>query len=245
MTSLAELRQIEQQRMSEEQEAVIREAELLRQAREAAEAAARQQAEAAIREQHERALALERARFEAEREARLRVEAAERAERERQQQALERERELQELEVRRMEVEKKRPRWMVAVTILAVAAACVLAVFTVQALAASEQANDARTAAEHLNEQKAEEARQMRAALDRLESNLHELDGQLVAALDRVDKLQDQAELERAAAEIKRLREQRVRDAHRKAELLRLRLLQQRLHGVHQVCASAVCKDTK
>jgi len=245
MTSLAELKSIEQQRLADERAAVIRADELRLQAMLDAEREAREAREEAERAAYDRQLALERARVDAEREARLRVEAAEAAERARQQAVLEQERAQQEMELRRAEVAKKRPTWMLVVTALALVAACVLVVFTVEALGASDQANQARIEAENRAKAKDEETARMRAELDKLEASLEVLDGQVSSAMDRVIAAQGKAATDAAAAELRRLRQERADQARRAEELRRKRLLQLRLQGVQTVCGQAVCKDTK
>jgi len=114
--SLRELRQIEENRVAEEEQAA-RSAEEARQAAQAAaERRRREEEEAKVRAERDAQLAIETARENAEREARMRVESAEATERQRQQAALEQQRLQQEMELRRAEVAKKRPTWMLAVT---------------------------------------------------------------------------------------------------------------------------------
>src|SRR5262245_40732498 len=123
LTSLSELREIEQQRIADEHAAIERERAAEREARRAAEQA-RSDAEAArIGAGRDERLRIEQARVDAEREARLRVEASDAAERTRYQAALEQRRLEEEMQLRRAEILQKRPRWMVAVTALAVVAA--------------------------------------------------------------------------------------------------------------------------
>src|SRR5215211_8361981 len=75
--SLRELRQIEENRVQEEEQAVRSADAARRQAAEDAERRRRDAEEAKIREERDAALAIETARENAEREARMRVESAE------------------------------------------------------------------------------------------------------------------------------------------------------------------------
>src|SRR6187549_3033410 len=137
--SLRELRQIEENRVQEEEHAVRSAEETRRAAAEAAERARHEAEQAKIREERDAALAIETARENAEREARMRVESAEATERQRQQAALEQQRLQQEMELRRAEIAKKRPTWMLAVTALALVAAVGLVFFAIQRMRASEE----------------------------------------------------------------------------------------------------------
>jgi hypothetical protein len=209
MSSLQELKAIEQQRLADERSAIARADELRIQALVDAERKAREEIELKARAEHEAKLAIERARFEAEREARLRVEAAEQAERARQMMALEQERTQQEMALRRAEVAKKRPTWMVAVTGLALLLVCVLVVFTVQAVAASNESDKARIESERLAEIKRLEVVAMRAELDKIETNLGVLDGKVQQALLRLEKAKTEADRIAAAADFKRLQREK------------------------------------
>jgi hypothetical protein len=169
MSSLQELKAIEQQRLADERAVVVRTEEMRIQALADAERKACEEIAAKARAEHEATLAIERARADAEREARLRVEAAEQAERARQMMALEQERTQQEMELRRAEVKQKRPTWMVAVTGLALVLACVLVVFTAKAIASSNESDQARIEADRQADQAARSSDAERARPDRSE----------------------------------------------------------------------------
>src|SRR3954469_16021543 len=147
MTSLAELRAIEHERIASERAAVVAEAEA--RTRAAADAAAREQAaaEAKVAAERAEAIRIAKEREDAERAARMHVEAAEAAERARLAAALEQERTAQEMELRRAEIAQKRPRWMVAVTISAVLAAGALTWFGFDRYAQAQQAQASEQAA--------------------------------------------------------------------------------------------------
>lgn len=248
MTSLAELKSIEQQRIADERAAIQQAVEQRAAAKLEAERHAREQIEAAQRAEHERALAIEQAKVAAEREARLRVEAAEAAERARQQIALEQERSQQEMELRKAEVAKKRPTWMVAVTGLALALAVVLVVFTVKALAASDEANQAQIIAERDARQAEEEAAKMRAELDKMSVALADLDGKVKVAIEDVIKAEGKAATDAAAARLKKLRAEQIAQQQAMDEYRRKQELKKRLDGTKniKICDSgAICRDTK
>src|SRR5450755_4518681 len=146
--SLRELRQIEESRV-EEEDAAVRTAEESRvRAREDAERKVREAEEAKIREERDHHRSIEESRATAEREARMRVESTEAGERQRNQAALEQQRLAQEMELRRAEVAKKRPTWMLAVTGLAVVMAVVLIFFAIQKMSQSDTDNKRAAEAE-------------------------------------------------------------------------------------------------
>ncbi len=146
--SLRELRQIEENRVSEEEQAV-RSAEQARiAAAQAEERRIRDEADAKARAERDEQLRIEQAREGAEREARMRVEAGEAAERQRSQAALEQQRLNQEMDLRRAHVAKTRPTWMLAVTGIAVIGAIGLIFFAVNAMNDRRNADDQKVQAE-------------------------------------------------------------------------------------------------
>src|ERR1043165_6694562 len=136
--SLRELRQIEENRVQEEAHAVKSAEEARIRAKEEAERRKREEEEAKIQAERDHQRQIEEARVAAEREARMRVEAGEAAERQRHQAALEQSRLQQEMELRRAEVAKKRPTWMLAVTGIALVGAVGLIFFAVNRMRESE-----------------------------------------------------------------------------------------------------------
>jgi len=136
--SLRELRQIEESRVQEEESAVRSADEARMRAQQDAERRVREAEEAKIREERDHQRSIEEARLGAEREARMRVESTEAAERQRHQAALEQQRLAQEMEIRRAEVAKKRPTWMLVVTGLALVAAVALIFFAINKMNQSE-----------------------------------------------------------------------------------------------------------
>jgi len=200
MTSLHELRAIEQQRIADERAAVARARDEEAAAAKAAEQA-RVDAEAA-REKAERdeRLRIEEARVAAEREARLRVEAAEVAERARHAALLEQDRLAQEMELRRAEVAKKRPTWMVAVTGIALAAGIGFAVFAVDRAHQADAAVEAKNRADADVAQAKADAAAAVARLDAMQRDLDELDGKVKQAQHALDVAKSEAERKQAQA---------------------------------------------
>jgi colicin import membrane protein len=244
MTSLAELKNIEQQRLADERAAVIRADELRKHAAAEAERTAREESERKLREEREAAIAIEQAKVAAERELRLRVEQAEQAERARQMMALEQERQQQEMELRRAEVAKKRPKWMMAVTGLALALAAVLVVFTVKAIASSDEALTAKEQSDLVAKKASDEAEKMRAELDKLETDLRALDGNLKVALDKVAIAQTKAEADAAAKEVKRIAKEKADANAAAAAIRRKQELDKRMGGAGPVCTgSSICRE--
>ena len=244
MTSLAELKSIEQQRMADERASVIRADEIRRHAAAEVERTAREEAERKVREERESLLAIEQAKVTAERELRLRFEQAEQAERARQQIALEQERHQQEMALRKAEVAKKRPKWMMAVTGLALSLAAVLVAMTINAIGHSDDAEEAKTRSDAVAANARLEADKMRDELNRLESNLHDLDGKVDLAIQRVAAAQTAAEARAAGDEVKRLARDRAAANAAAADFRRKEELRKRMEGVKNVCTGdSICRD--
>jgi hypothetical protein len=185
MTSLAELRAIEEERIAAERAAITAEVEGRKRALIEAEQRAKDAAEAKLAAERAEEIRIAREREHAERQARMHVEAVEAAERARLAAALEQERTAQELDLRRQEVAKKRPTWMVAVTIGAVLAAGALTWFGLGRLQQAEAANEQ----ERIALQQADAARRER---DEAVAKMNEMDGELALLSQRVDKAMDQ-----------------------------------------------------
>jgi hypothetical protein len=242
MSSLAELRAIEEERIAQERAAVLAEAEAKRRAIEEAEAKRVADEAARVAAEREAAIALERAREAAEREARMKVEAAEATERARLVAALEHERLAGELELRRAEVAKKRPTWMVAVTAAAVLATGGFAWFAIDQMKASEAAVAGKVAADKARDnahRKVEEA----------EQELRIAQNELVALGGRMDKavvdldIAKTAEQRRAAeANLRELRRQQADAEKRRQDAIKAREDQIRKDGlrIKQECLDGV-----
>lgn len=208
MTSLAELRAIEQERVAAERAAVVAEADARRRAIEDAEARIKAEAEAKVAAERAEAIRIAKEREDAERAARMQVEAVEAAERARLQAALEQERMAQEIDLRKAEVAKKRPTWMVAVTIGAVLAAGALTWFGFDRYRQAQEAQVSEEAAKReklVAEKEAEEARQQ---LEQLQGELADLDKKVGHAIDQVVAATTAAERDAARKNLERLRKQ-------------------------------------
>jgi len=196
MSSLSELKAIHHERIADEQASFERARIAEFEARRAAEEAVRAAAEAKLREERDAQIRIEEARVAAEREARMKVEAAEAAERARYAAELEQQRQFQEAELRRAEIAKKRPRWMIAVTGVAVAAGLALGYMAIQSAHEAELAAEQQKAAEHDKQVAKEQAAQARVELAELEKSLDgstakldELTRALTAAQNDADRL--------------------------------------------------------
>jgi hypothetical protein len=195
ITSLSELRAIEQQRIADERAAIetTRLAEI--EVRRAALQATVDAQERRLREEREAQMRIEIARAEAERDARLRVEATEAAERTRLAAQLEERRLSEEMDIKRAEVAKKRPTWMIAVTVVAALAAVGLTWFAIERSQQMAAAEEARHRAEHdkdIAKQKLREAQERLAALqgdvDRIDADISRLTKQLTDAQSADDR---------------------------------------------------------
>jgi colicin import membrane protein len=230
--SLRELRQIEENRVQEE-EAAVRTAEEQRlAAQQAAERRRREEEDARVRAERDALLQIETARENAEREARMRVESAEATERARQNAALEQQRLQQEMELRRAEVAKKRPTWMLAVTGLALVAAVVLVFFAVKAMNQSDVDNKAKTEAEAVAEQAKKDAREAQEAVDKLQKDLGDLQTRVDVAVDNVVSAQNDADRASAKAKLDALKREKYEMEQRIAEAKAKAARAERLKGV-------------
>jgi hypothetical protein len=145
--SLAELRAIELQRQTDEQAAAEAAVQARRREREAAAQAARDAEAARLAAERDAQVAAEQARAAAEREARLQIESIEAAERARRLIALEEQRMAAELAVRREAALRQRPRGLLALSAVALAAAAGLGWLALDQARTATAARDARTRA--------------------------------------------------------------------------------------------------
>jgi hypothetical protein len=198
LINLSELRAIAQQRIDEERTAIERANEAEKQAKLAAERAVREAAEARVAAERAERVRIEQARADAEREMRLRVEAAEAAERARHLAALEQQRMAQEMEIRRAEVLQKRPRWMIAVTAVAAAAAVALSLFAIDRSHQAEAAEQGTQVAIAEKEKAQHEAQEAAKKLEAMRGELAELDGRVGAATHALEVAQNEADIKKA-----------------------------------------------
>jgi len=226
LTSLNELRAIEQQRLAEEHAAVEAALKAKRDAREAAERHAREAEAARVAAERDARVAAEQARAEAERQARLHIEATEAAERARQLMALEQRRFDEELELRREVARRQRPRWMIALTGIAVTAALGLAGFAIERQHESNVARQEQARADNARIAAEDEMRRIQAELDQMDRQVHELEANVNAAIERVRLAQTEAtrkaeednlrQLQRHEADLREQRRQREEERKRK-----------------------------
>jgi len=233
MTSLHELRAIEQQRIADERAAVDRAREA-----EAAAATAAEQARIAAEAARDRAeredrLRIEQARADAEREARMRVQAAEASERARHAAQLEQDRLAQEIELRRAEVAKKRPTWMVAVTGVALAAGIAFAWFAVDRMHQADAAVAAKNRADADVAQAKADAAAAVAKLDAMQHDLDVLDGKVKDAQHALDVARTEAERKQAQALLDEANRKARAIKDRQAQIQRDKDAAERKAGIH------------
>jgi hypothetical protein len=224
LASLSELRAIEHQRVSEEHAMIQRVAEARAREHEDAERRVRDAEAARHAAEHEAKVAVERAREQAEREARMYVEATEAAERARHMVALEAERVASEQQLRREVALRQRPRWMIALTVAAVAAAVALGVFAVDRLRESDAAQAKAQASDRIRQQAVSEANAAREQLEKLSKELAELDQRVQQAIDQVVVAQNDADRKAARDRLNALQRDQAeaRERFNKAEQVRL-----------------------
>ena len=207
--SLRELRQIEENRVQEEEHAVRSAEEARATAAQEAERRRREAEEAKARAERDEFLRIEQARENAEREARMRVESAEAAERQRVQAALEQQRLQQEMELRRAEVAKKRPTWMLVVTGFAIVGTIAAGIFAVHLIGSSAADRAAKETAERARDQAVQEAKEAQDKVEKLSNDLADLDKKVNSAVNGVVAAQNDADRKAAAANLATLQQQK------------------------------------
>jgi len=222
MSSLAELREIEQERIRAERAALAAAEETRQRDAVLAEQRLRDQEARRVQAERDAVLALEQARTDAEREVRLRAESAEAAERARHQAMLDERRLTQELELRRAEVARKRPTWMVAITAFALVASVASSAFAIDRQRAMDDAVAAKRGSERDRQLARDDAREARQQLEAVQASLRTLDARVMAALGDVKNAQDAKDLAAADARLRRLaadnaaEQRRIDDLRRK-----------------------------
>jgi hypothetical protein len=236
--SLRELRQIEESRVQEEEHAVRSAEEERRIAREAAEAKVRDAEESKIREERDHQRSIEESRVAAEREARMRVEAGEAAERQRNQAALEQQRLQQEMELRRAEVAKKRPTWMLAVTGFAIVAAIGLIFFAIQRKNAADEADKQAEIDRRAKEVAVKVAAEAQEKVEKIQHDLDDLTDKITNAVDAVATAQNDADRSSARQKLAQLQKEQMEMRQRAADAKAAAAKAERARGVH---TSAEC----
>lgn len=233
ITSLSELRAIEQQRIADERAAIDRARADELEAKRAAEQAIRDAEERRLREEREAVMRIEQARLDAEREARMRFEAADAAERARLQAVLEQQRMQEENELRRAEIAKQRPAWMLAVTAIALVATIGLGWYAIDRAQERDAAEAQRLAAVREKEDAQRQAMEARQQLDRLATQMDELDAQVAQAEKILLAAQTKADRDAAAAAINETNRQRAAIKRAQAEAEQKRIDAERKGGYH------------
>jgi len=231
--SLRELREIEENRVQEEDAAVRAKEEARVRAQQAEEARRRAEEEARIQAERDHQRSIEEARLGAEREARMRVEAAEAAERARQQAALEQQRLHQEMEIRRAEVAKKRPTWMLVVTGLAVLGIVVAAVVGYNAYTSSQDDRQKADQAEREKEEYAQQVKKLQADVEKATHDLDDISTRVDKAVADVSTAQDAAALKAAQQRLAELNKEKAEMSARLAAAKAAAEKAERAKGVH------------
>ena len=230
--SLRELRQIEENRVQEEENAVRSAEEARVRAQQEAERRRREEEEARINAERDHQRSIEEARLAAEREARMRVESAEATERQRQQAALEQQRMQQEMELRRAEIAQKRPTWMLVVTGLALVAAVGLIFFAINRMRESDAASEAKRKAEAAAAQAIKDASDAKEKLAAVERDLAEIETKVGQAVNAVVEAQSDADRANAKARLQKLQQEQYEMKQRAAAARAAADKAERLKGV-------------
>ena len=217
--SLSELQDIERQRVADEIAAIQRAEAARVAAREAAERRAREEEEARAKAEREARLAAEHARLAAEREERRRIDAAAAAELARQQVALDQARLERELELRREEVARTRPTWMVAVMGISLAAAGALLWAALSSRAVAEESSARARLALLDRDQAREDAREARGGLESVARELENNSRIIRSTLEELGRAKTQAQLDALEARLRReqQRAREIEEARRRA----------------------------
>lgn len=231
--SLRELRQIEENRVKEEEHAVRSAAEARAAAAQDAERKRREAEETKLRSERDAILQIETARENAERDARMRVESAEAMERQRNQAALEQQRLQHEMELRRAEVAKKRPTWMLVVTGFALVAAIGLVFFAVQRKHESDAAELSAKQAEDERVKAVAIAKEAKERVDRLDADMKSQNDRLAAADAALKIAVTDADRKNAQKNLDALRQQKFEMEQRIAAARSQAVKAERAKGVH------------
>jgi hypothetical protein len=231
--SLRELRQIEENRVQEEEEAVRRDREAKLRAEQDEARRIREAEDARIKSERDEQVRIENARESAEREARMHVEAHEAAERQKHQAALEQERLQHEMAIRREEARKKRPTWMLAVTAIALIGAIGFIYWGIQSKNQSEADEKRAAAAEEESKKATIAARDAREKLESVQKSLDELDGKVAKAVSDVANAKDRADILAAQNRLAELQKEQYEMRKRVAEAKDAAARAERAKGLH------------
>ena len=138
----------------------------------------------------------------------------------------------EELELRRVEVAKKRPTWMIVVTAMAFAAACGLTWFAVERSRDKAIAEEKRIIAEREAKQAADEQAKMAKQLDELKLAIDEQDKLLTKAQQSLIAAQTKADIAKAKADIDAANKAKAIAKQKAWDLEQQRLRNERLRPV-------------
>ena len=113
------------------------------------------------------------------------------------------------MELRRAEVAKKRPTWMLAITGLALIAAVGLIFFALWSKHRSDKANEEKERADLIAKQAVEDAKEAQERVEKLSNDLADLDKKVSSAINAVVAAQNDADRKRAAADLDKLQQQK------------------------------------
>ncbi|HEY1559022.1 MAG TPA: hypothetical protein VGF94_29575 [Kofleriaceae bacterium] len=137
------------------------------------------------------------------------------------------------MEIRRAEVAKKRPTWMLVVTGLAVLGIVVAGVVTVQKMNQSAVDTEARKKAEAEADQAVKDAKAAQEQVSKAQKDLEDLQGRLDKAISDVASAQDAVALREAQARLSELNKEKAEMNTRLAAAKAAAEKAERVKGVH------------
>jgi hypothetical protein len=138
----------------------------------------------------------------------------------------------QEMELRRAEIAKKRPTWMLAVTGLALVAAVGLIFFAINRMRESDAAGEAKRKAEAAAAQAVKDAQDAKDKLDTIMKQLDDLDTKVGQAVSAVADAQNDADRASAKAKLIALQKEQYEMKQRAAAARAAADKAERLKGV-------------
>jgi cytoskeletal protein RodZ len=154
-------------------------------------------------------------------------------ERQRNQAALEQQRLAHEMDLRRAEVAKKRPTWMLVVTGFALVAAVGLIFFALWSKHNSDEAAAKQEKAEQIAKQAVQEAKEAQDRVDQLDRDMKDQNERLAAADTAVKSAQTDADRKAALSNLDKLRQQKFEMEQRIAAAKSAAAKAERAKGVH------------
>ena len=238
--SLRELRTIEESRVQEEETAVRNADEARSRAQAAEDQRRRNEEDGRIQAERDHHRSIEEAKASAEREARMRVESAEAAERAREQAAFEQQRLAQEMELRRADIAKKRPTWMLVVTGFAIVAAIGLIFFAIQRKNDADEADKQAEIAKKAKDEAVAAAQEAKDRLVKLEKDLDEIQEKVGKAVNDLSVAQNDADRQAARGKLAEAQKEQYEMKQRVATAKAAAERAERNKGVH---ISDECKN--